>query len=55
LHSLPAGTALAVIGPVTAEAAQLLGLKPEIVPAESTVSGLVDAIQRHFAHIDGIK
>src|SRR5215472_14275729 len=26
LHSVPAGTALAVIGPVTAEAAQLLGL-----------------------------
>src|SRR5213594_1735176 len=49
LHSLPAGTALAVIGPVTAEAAQLLGLKPDIVPVESTVSGLVEAIKRHFA------
>jgi uroporphyrinogen III methyltransferase/synthase len=49
LHSLPSGTALAVIGPVTAEAAQLLGLKPDIVPVESTVSGLVDAIRRHFA------
>jgi uroporphyrinogen III methyltransferase / synthase len=51
LHSLPAGTALAVIGPVTAEAAHLLGLKPDIVPVESTVSGLVDAIKRHFAHV----
>jgi len=37
LHSLPAGTALAVIGPVTAEAAQLFGLKPNIVPVESTI------------------
>src|SRR5215467_2473058 len=50
LHSLPSGTALAAIGPVTAEAAQLLGLKPDIVPIESTVSGLVVAIRSHFAH-----
>jgi uroporphyrinogen III methyltransferase/synthase len=49
LHSLPAGTALAVIGPVTAEAAQLLGLKPDIVPGESTVHGLIDTIRRYFA------
>ena len=49
LHSLPTGTALAVIGPVTAEAAQLLGLTPDIVPVESTVSGLVDAIRKRFA------
>jgi len=48
LHSLPSGTALAAIGPVTAEAAQLLGLKPDIVPVESTVSGLVEAIKRYF-------
>jgi uroporphyrinogen III methyltransferase / synthase len=49
LHSLPTGTALAVIGPVTREAAQLLGLKPDIVPVESTVQGLVKAIRSHFA------
>jgi uroporphyrinogen III methyltransferase/synthase len=49
LHSLPAGTALAVIGPVTREAAQLLGLKPDIVPVESTVPGLIEAIRRYFA------
>ena len=48
-HSLPSETALAVIGPVTAEAAQLLGLKPDIVPVESTVTGLVEAIRKHFA------
>src|SRR5262245_38463415 len=47
LHTLPTGTALAVIGPVTREAAQLLGLKPDIVPLESTVSGLVQAIANH--------
>ena len=45
---LPTGTALAVIGPVTREAALLLGLKPDIVPVESTVPALVDAIQSIF-------
>jgi uroporphyrinogen III methyltransferase / synthase len=48
-HALPTGTALAVIGPVTREAAQLLGLKPDIVPVESTVPGLVQAITTYFA------
>src|SRR6267143_1987000 len=48
LHALPTGTALAVIGPVTREAVQLLGLKPDIVPVESTVPGLVEAIRKHF-------
>jgi uroporphyrinogen III methyltransferase / synthase len=48
LHALPTGTALAVIGPVTREAAQLLGLSPDIVPAESTVASLVEAIKTHF-------
>jgi uroporphyrinogen III methyltransferase/synthase len=51
LHSLPTGTALAVLGPVTREAAQLLGLKPDIVPVESTVPGLIDAIRKHFETI----
>ena len=49
LHTLPAGTALAVIGPVTREAAQLLGLKPDIVPVQSTVPALIDAIQIYFS------
>src|SRR5439155_8249216 len=48
LHSLPADTALAVIGLVTREAAQLLGLKPDIVPVESTVASLVNAIKDHL-------
>jgi uroporphyrinogen III methyltransferase/synthase len=50
LHMLPTGTALAVIGPVTSEAAQLLGLKPDIVPIESTVPALVESIKDHFEH-----
>ncbi len=48
LHVLPTGTALAVIGPVTSEAAQLLGLKPDIVPVESTITSLVAAIRDHL-------
>src|SRR5438876_7758220 len=48
LHMLPTGTALAVIGPVTREAAQLLGLTPDIVPVESTIPGLVEAIRDYF-------
>ncbi|HEY2380455.1 MAG TPA: uroporphyrinogen-III synthase [Terriglobia bacterium] len=48
LHMLPTGTTLAVIGPVTREAAQLMGLKPDIVPVESTVPALVEAIQTYF-------
>jgi uroporphyrinogen III methyltransferase/synthase len=48
LHILPTNTSLAVIGPVTREAAQLLGLKPDIVPVESTVPGLVKAIAEYF-------
>ena len=49
LHRLPTGTALAVIGPVTREAAQLLGLKPDIVPVESTVLRLVESIKSYFS------
>jgi len=48
LHTLPTGTALAVIGPVTREAAELLGLKADIVPVESTVPGLVEAIRKYL-------
>jgi len=48
LHALPTGTALAVIGPVTREAAQILGLQPDIVPVESTVSSLLEAIASYF-------
>ncbi len=48
LHMLPTGTALAVIGPVTREAALLVGLKPDVVPAESTIPALLTAIQEYF-------
>ena len=48
LKSLPAGTALAAIGPVTEEAAKLMGLRVDIVPEQSTAPALVDAIRRYF-------
>src|SRR5215831_4718230 len=48
IHMLPTGTALAVIGPVTREAALLMGLKVDIVPVESTVPALVKAIWNYF-------
>jgi len=48
LHMLPTGTALAAIGPVTREAALLVGLNPDIVPGESTIPALVKAIRDHF-------
>lgn len=41
-------TTVAVIGPVTAEAAQQLDIHPAIVPATYTVPALVDAIVEHF-------
>jgi uroporphyrinogen III methyltransferase/synthase len=47
-HTVPTGSALAVIGPVTREAAQILGLNPDIVPVESTIPSLVQAIAEHF-------
>jgi uroporphyrinogen III methyltransferase/synthase len=50
LHNLPTRTALAVIGPVTREAALLLGLKPDIVPVESTIQSLVEAMKVYFDH-----
>jgi uroporphyrinogen III methyltransferase / synthase len=49
LVSVPSGTTVAVIGPVTREAAQLLGFQPEIVPSESTVAALVGEIRRYFS------
>src|SRR5499427_4890985 len=52
-HTMPTETSLAVIGPVTREAAQLLGLAPDIVPVESTVPSLVEAIATHFASRTG--
>lgn len=39
---------VACIGPVTAERARELGLRPAIVAGEQTLAGLVDAMRRHF-------
>jgi uroporphyrinogen-III synthase len=45
---LLSGTVVASIGPVTAEAAQQLGITSTIVPTEYTVPGLVQALVEHF-------
>ncbi|MGH8311350.1 MAG: uroporphyrinogen-III synthase, partial [Steroidobacteraceae bacterium] len=42
-------TEVAVIGPVTAQAAEQLGIPVSIQPASSTIPALVDAIAAHFA------
>jgi uroporphyrinogen III methyltransferase/synthase len=42
-------TVVASIGPVTAEAAQQLGIATTIMPARYTVPDLVDALVEHFA------
>jgi uroporphyrinogen-III synthase len=44
LHS----TVVACIGPVTAEAAELLGIHAAIVPKEYTLPALVRAVVEHF-------
>jgi uroporphyrinogen-III synthase len=41
-------TAVASIGPVTAEAADQYGIATSILPKEYTISALVDAIVAHF-------
>ena len=43
-------THVASIGPVTAEAAQQLGIETTVMPATYTVPALVDAIADHFSH-----
>ncbi|MDP2919687.1 MAG: uroporphyrinogen-III C-methyltransferase [Dehalococcoidia bacterium] len=42
------GAVIACIGPKTAETATRLGLKPDIIAAESTIPGLVRAIENYF-------
>jgi uroporphyrinogen III methyltransferase/synthase len=39
---------IACIGPITAGAAQELGLRVDLVAAENTVEGLVDALVNHY-------
>ena len=43
------GTVVASIGPVTAEAAQQLGITTSVMPARYTIPDLVDALVEHFA------
>jgi uroporphyrinogen III methyltransferase/synthase len=42
------GTAVAAIGPVTAEAAQQLDIATDVMPARYTIPDLVDALVEHF-------
>jgi uroporphyrinogen III methyltransferase/synthase len=48
---LLAATAVAAIGPVTADAAVLHNIRPTIVPQSYTIAALVDAIVRHFSQV----
>jgi uroporphyrinogen-III synthase len=41
-------TVVACIGPVTAEAAQQLGIQTTVMPSTYTVEDLVDALVEHF-------
>ena len=41
-------TVVASIGPVTAEAAQQLGIQTTVMPSKFTVRDLVDALVEHF-------
>jgi uroporphyrinogen-III synthase len=42
------GTVVASIGPVTAEAAQQLGIETTVMPQRYTIPDLVDALVDHF-------
>jgi uroporphyrinogen-III synthase len=42
------GTIVAAIGPVTAEAAQQLGITTAVMPADYTIPALVAALIEHF-------
>jgi uroporphyrinogen III methyltransferase/synthase len=44
-----AGTAVACIGPVTAETARDCGLRVDVVAEKYTLAGLMDALERYFA------
>ena len=43
------GACIACIGPVTAETAQELGLRVDVVAQEHTIPGLVAALKKHFS------
>jgi uroporphyrinogen-III synthase len=45
---LPSPTVMAAIGPVTQATAERLGLRVDVVAAEHTIHGLLDALAAHF-------
>jgi uroporphyrinogen III methyltransferase/synthase len=45
-------TVVASIGPVTAEAAQQLGIETTVMPGRYTIPDLVDALVEHFCPAD---
>ena len=44
------GVVVAVIGPVTAEAARAAGMPPRVVAEQHTVPGLIDALVEHYTN-----
>jgi uroporphyrinogen III methyltransferase/synthase len=48
---VPRGTPAASIGPITSEAARAAGLDVVVEAEQSTIPGLVDAIERHYAGV----
>lgn len=46
----PTSPIVACIGPITADAARKLGLEVTVEAAEHTASGLVEALEKHFAN-----
>ncbi len=44
VYSLPHGTSIACIGPVTAQELERQGIQPEVVAKEHTITGLVEGI-----------
>ncbi|PWK15823.1 uroporphyrinogen-III synthase [Tumebacillus permanentifrigoris] len=48
IHDLLAGVTLAAIGPITAETVEKNGLAVDVMPAEYTIPGLVEALVQHL-------
>jgi uroporphyrinogen III methyltransferase/synthase len=48
-------TAVATIGPVTADAALRYGITPQITPSTSTIPALVDALVAHFRGVEVVR
>lgn len=47
-------TALACIGPITAEAARQEGLTPTIIAEQYTIAGVLEALDRYWQHVSPI-